>query len=179
MRIAVVGSGIAGLTCAHVLGEQHDITLFEADERLGGHANTVEVDDPEAGALGVDTGFIVHNDRNYPNFQRLLAELGVAAQDTEMSFAVTDRTSGFSYRATNLNTLFAKRSNIVNPTMWRMLIDIFRDGVARYGDRAQSDDIIRRLEEATGLDITAPGFPAEMVDDEPEEPGYEVVARQV
>jgi len=126
MRIAVVGSGVAGLTCAHVLGKAHDVTLFEADDRLGGHANTVEVEDPEAGPLGVDTGFIVHNDRNYPNFQRLLAELGVAAQDTEMSFAVTDRTSGFSYRATNPNTLFAKRSNIVNPTMWRMLADIVR-----------------------------------------------------
>ncbi|MEM9611429.1 MAG: FAD-dependent oxidoreductase [Actinomycetota bacterium] len=126
MRIAVVGSGVAGLTCAHVLGRHHDVTLFEADDRLGGHANTVEVVDPQAGPLGVDTGFIVHNDRNYPNFQRLLGELGVAAQDTEMSFAVTDRSSGFSYRATNLNTLFAKRSNLVNPTMWRMLVDIVR-----------------------------------------------------
>lgn len=125
-RIAVVGSGVAGMTCAHVLGAQHEVTLFEADERLGGHANTVDVEDPTAGTLGVDTGFIVHNDRNYPNFQRLLTELDVSAQDTEMSFAVTDRTSGFSYRATNPNTLFAKRSNIVNPTMWRMLADIIR-----------------------------------------------------
>ncbi len=126
MRVAIIGSGVAGLTCAHVVGRRHDVTLFEADDRLGGHANTVDVDDPEAGPLAVDTGFIVHNDRNYPNFQRLLAELGVTAQDTEMSFAVTDRTSGFSYRATNPNTLFAKRANLVNPTMWRMLADIVR-----------------------------------------------------
>ncbi|MEL7158193.1 MAG: FAD-dependent oxidoreductase [Actinomycetota bacterium] len=126
MRIAVVGSGVAGLTCAHSLDEAHEVVLFEADRRLGGHANTVEVEDPTAGAIGVDTGFIVHNDRNYPNFQRLLAELGVASQDTEMSFAVTDRPTGFSYRATNPNTLFADRRNLVNPTMWRMLVDIVR-----------------------------------------------------
>ena len=82
----MIGSGISGLACAHVLGPHHDVVVFEADHRLGGHANTVDVDDPVAGRLAVDTGFIVHNDRNYPNLVRLFSELGVATVDTEMSF---------------------------------------------------------------------------------------------
>ncbi len=130
-RVAIVGSGVAGLVCAHVLGPHHDVTVFEADSRLGGHANTVDVDDPEAGTIGVDTGFIVHNDRNYPNLVRLFAELGVATLDTEMSFGVIDRdlaspTHGLTYRATSPNTLFADRRNLVRPAMWRMLTDIRR-----------------------------------------------------
>jgi uncharacterized protein len=130
-RIAVIGSGISGLTCAHVLGPHHDVVLFEADCRLGGHSNTVDVDDPVAGRLAVDTGFIVHNDRNYPNLTRLFRELDITTVNTEMSFAVTDRdptspTAGFSYRASNLRTLFADRRNMVNPAMWRMLRDIAR-----------------------------------------------------
>ncbi len=131
LRVAVVGSGISGLTCAHVLGPHHDVTLFEADDRLGGHTNTVVVDDPDVGELGVDTGFIVHNDRNYPNLVRLFEELGVETADTEMSFGVTDcdpasPTSGFTYRATNLNSIFADRRNLTNPAMWAMLRDIVR-----------------------------------------------------
>lgn len=131
MRIAIVGSGVAGLTCAHRLGPDHDVTLYEADDRLGGHANTVIVEDPEIGPISVDTGFIVHNDSNYPNLTALFYELDVHVQDAEMSFAVTDRDfhgSGqlFTYRATNIKTLFADRRNIVRPAMWRMLADIVR-----------------------------------------------------
>ncbi len=126
MKIAIVGSGIAGLTCAHVLGPDHDVTLFEADTRLGGHSNTVTVHDPVAGKLGVDTGFIVHNDHNYPNLQRLFGELGVETVDTEMSFGVADQATGFAYRATNLNTLLADRRNLIRPQMYRMLFDIAR-----------------------------------------------------
>ncbi len=146
MKIAIVGTGIAGLTCAHVLGRRLDpgvdeIVVFEAADRLGGHANTVVVDDPEVGPLAIDTGFIVHNDRNYPNLVRLFDELGVPVQDTEMSFAVTDRTTGFQYRATNLNTLFADRTNLVRPTMWRMLVDIarFYRNAKRYLDAGRRD----------------------------------------
>ncbi len=131
MRIAIVGSGIAGLAAAHTLGPDHDVVLYEAADRLGGHANTVTVDDAEVGPIGVDTGFIVHNDRNYPNLVRLFDELAVPVRDTEMSFGVIDRgpgspTEGFSYRATNLDTLFADRSNLWNRSMWRMLADIVR-----------------------------------------------------
>ena len=126
MKIAIVGSGIAGLTCAHVLGPDHDVTLFESADRLGGHSNTVSVQDPIAGEVGVDTGFIVHNDRNYPNLQRLFSELGVTTVDTEMSFGVADEASGFAYRATTLNTLLADRRNLFRPQMYRMLFDIAR-----------------------------------------------------
>lgn len=114
-----------------MLGPHRDVTVFEADGRLGGHANTVTVDDPVAGPLSVDTGFIVHNDRNYPNLTRLLAELSTPVQDTEMSFSVTDRNfegkgAAFTYRATNLQTMFADRRNLTRPAMWRMLADIVR-----------------------------------------------------
>ncbi|HEY4608061.1 MAG TPA: NAD(P)-binding protein, partial [Ilumatobacteraceae bacterium] len=84
-RIAVIGSGISGLACAHVLGPHHEVVLYEADRRLGGHTNTLDVDDPVAGRLAVDTGFIVHNEPNYPNLVRLFRELGVATVDTDMS----------------------------------------------------------------------------------------------
>ncbi len=151
-RVAIVGSGVAGLTCAHVLGPHHDVTLFEADRRLGGHANTVTVDDPLAGELRIDTGFIVHNDRNYPNLVKLLSELGVATTDTEMSFGVTDRdptsrTHGLTYRATSPNTLFADRRNLAQPAMWRMLRDIrrfYRDANAYLDatdDHQANDDV--------------------------------------
>jgi predicted NAD/FAD-binding protein len=138
VRLAIVGSGVAGLACAHLLDAAHDVVLFEADDRLGGHANTVDVTDPDAGSLAVDTGFIVHNDRNYPHLQRLLAELGVTTIDSEMSFAVTDRASGFAYRATNLNSLLADRSNLTNPRLWRMVADIVR--FQRAGRRLLAQD---------------------------------------
>ena len=126
MKIAIIGSGISGLACAHVLGPHHDVTIFEARDRLGGHSNTVTVDDPAAGEVGIDTGFIVHNDQNYPNIERLFADLGVEPIDTEMSFGVADEATGFFYRATNLDTIFADRRNLKNPTMYKMLADIFR-----------------------------------------------------
>ncbi len=148
MRIAVIGSGISGLGCAHVLGSHHDVVLFEADDRLGGHSNTVEVEDPMAGPLGVDTGFIVHNDRNYPNLIRLFDELGIMTVESEMSFAVTDRATNLCYRATNPNTLFADRWRILDPAMWRMLYDIAR--FYRQG---------RRLLAEVGPDMDPAGSP--------------------
>ncbi len=125
-RVAIVGSGIAGLTCAHLLGPHREVVLYESAERLGGHANTVDVDDPGGPTLGVDTGFIVHNRENYPGFTKLIDELDVATQPTEMSFAVTDRRQRLSYRATSPNTLFADRRNLVRREMWKMLYDIRR-----------------------------------------------------
>lgn len=125
-RIAIIGSGIAGLTCAHVLGDRVEAVLYESDDRLGGHANTVDVDDPDGSALAIDTGFIVHNRRNYPNFCRLLDELDIDTQPSEMSFSVTDRERNLTYRATNPSTIFADRRNLGRPAMWRMLADIVR-----------------------------------------------------
>jgi uncharacterized protein len=138
MRLAIIGSGVSGLACAYLLGPLHEVVLFEADSRLGGHANTVDVEDPAAGTLAIDTGFIVHNDRNYPNLERLLAQLGVATIDSEMSFAVTDRATGFCYRATNLDTLLADRRNALDPRLWRMVVDIIR--FQRAGRRFLADN---------------------------------------
>ena len=125
MKVAIAGGGIAGLVIAWTLRGQADFTLFEANDYPGGHTHTVDVEQDGA-RYAVDTGFIVHNDRNYPNLVRLFEELGVPTIDTEMSFGVTDRdpgspTNGFTYRATSPNTVFADRTNIVRPSMWRML----------------------------------------------------------
>ena len=96
MKIAIVGTGISGLVAAHHLHREHEIVVYEAAARLGGHTHTVPVEDPR-GARWIDTGFIVFNDRNYPNFEALLAELGVASQPSHMSFSVSDGRGGFEY----------------------------------------------------------------------------------
>ncbi len=124
MRIAIVGGGIAGLTCAHLLHRRHEITLFEAAERLGGHTNTVRVDLPDE-THHVDTGFIVHNDRNYPGFERLLEQLDVATKPSNMSFSVSDG-EGFEYNGSSANGLFACRSHLVKPSFHRMVADLLR-----------------------------------------------------
>ncbi|HET8754506.1 MAG TPA: FAD-dependent oxidoreductase [Solirubrobacteraceae bacterium] len=124
MRVAIVGAGVSGLTCAHVLHRRHEITLFEAERRLGGHTNTVRVDLADE-THHVDTGFIVHNDRNYPRFTRLLRELGIATQPSEMSFSVSDGGT-FEYNGASPNGLFACRSHLVRPSFHRMLRDLLR-----------------------------------------------------
>jgi predicted NAD/FAD-binding protein len=123
MRIAVVGGGVSGLVAAHLLHPDHDVTVFEAGSYAGGHTNTVAVE-TDAGPLGVDTGFIVFNDRNYPRFEALLAELGVASQPSDMSFGVSD--GDFEYASTSPNGLFAKRSHLVSPAFQRMIADVPR-----------------------------------------------------
>ena len=125
MRIAVVGSGIAGLSAAWLLSRVHEVVLFEANDYLGGHTDThrVEVDGQ---ALQVDTGFIVHNPAHYPLLTRLFDELGVASQPTTMSFSVQDAASGLEYNATTLDTLFCQRRNLVSPRFWGMLRDLAR-----------------------------------------------------
>ena len=125
MRIAIIGSGIAGLTTAHLLHARHDITVFEAGNHVGGHVHTHDVE--LAGRqYAVDTGFIVHNGRTYPNFIGLLNELAVQCQDSDMGFSVSCSRSGLEYSGSNLNTLFAQRRNMVRPGFWRMLADILR-----------------------------------------------------
>jgi predicted NAD/FAD-binding protein len=124
-RIAVVGSGVAGLVAAYVLSRRHEVTLFEAADRLGGHTNTVDV---ELGGRrwAVDTGFIVHNRRNYPYFVRLLELLGVESQTSTMSLSVRDERHDLEWSGSNLDTLFAQRRNLVNPRMWSMLREVLR-----------------------------------------------------
>ena len=117
MKIAIVGTGISGLVCAHLLHPHHDITVFEAADRSVATPTPCDVELPDdaggpAETHDVDTGFIVYNDRNYPNFVRLLDQLGVATQPSEMSFSVSDPRIGLEYRGTNLNTLFAQRTNL-------------------------------------------------------------------
>lgn len=123
--MAVVGSGIAGLSAAWLLSQRHRVTLFEADSRPGGHSNTVEV------ALGgrsipVDTGFIVYNESAYPNLTALFAHLGVATQPSEMSFAVSLDHGALEYAGTDLRGLFAQRRNLVSLRFWSMLRDLVR-----------------------------------------------------
>ncbi len=125
MRIAVVGAGVSGLVAAHLLHPEHDVTVFEAGSYAGGHANTVTVETDHA-RHEVDTGFIVFNDRNYPRFERLLAELGVPVQPSDMSFGVTDATGDFEYASTSPSGLFAKRSHLASPSFHRMIADVPR-----------------------------------------------------
>ncbi|XLX41481.1 NAD(P)/FAD-dependent oxidoreductase [Ectopseudomonas mendocina] len=125
MKIAIVGSGIAGLTCAYLLNRQHDIQVFEASDWIGGHTHTVDVE-VQGRSYAIDTGFIVFNDWTYPNFIRLLEQIGVGFKPTEMSFSVSDPASGVEYNGHDLNTLFAQRSNLLSPAFWGMLRDILR-----------------------------------------------------
>lgn len=125
MRIAVVGAGIAGLGAAWLLKGRHEVTIFERNGRLGGHSNTIEVDSGGA-ALGVDTGFVVYNERNYPHLTRLFRHLGVETQPTDMSFAASVDDGRVEYAGSDLNTLFAQRANLVSPAYWGMLRDVLR-----------------------------------------------------
>jgi uncharacterized protein len=126
-RAAVVGSGVAGLTAAYVLQQRYDVTLFEGDDRLGGHAHTHEVHRPAGGTVRVDTGFIVHNERTYPTLLRLFAELGVATRESEMSMSVRCRGCGLEYAgARKLRGLFADPRNLSRSGYLRMLGEVAR-----------------------------------------------------
>lgn len=125
MRIAVVGSGISGLASAWLLGREHDVTLFEAHDYLGGHTHThaIQLDGRE---YAVDTGFIVFNPPHYPLLQKMFDSLGVASQPTTMSFALSNARSGLEYNATDLGGLFCQRRNLLSPRFLRMLREIVR-----------------------------------------------------
>ena len=125
MKIAVIGSGVAGLTAAWRLHRDHEITVFEAADYIGGHTATVDVE-YHGRSYAIDTGFIVFNDWTYPNFIALLDELGVAWQWSNMSFSLRCEATGLEYNGTSINSLFAQRSNIVRPSFLRMIWDILR-----------------------------------------------------
>ncbi|HCK6979271.1 TPA: FAD-dependent oxidoreductase [Klebsiella oxytoca] len=125
MKIAIIGSGIAGLTCAWRLAAQHQVTLFEAASTPGGHTATVDIATPQ-GTWAIDTGFIVYNDRTYPHFIGLLSELGIRGQKTQMSFSVHNPQSGLEYNGHSLSSLFAQRRNLLKPAFWGLLREIVR-----------------------------------------------------
>ncbi|MFT4088609.1 MAG: FAD-dependent oxidoreductase [Gordonia sp. (in: high G+C Gram-positive bacteria)] len=125
--VAVVGSGVAGLTAAHLLARRHPVTLFEADGRLGGHAHTHDVPLPDGRVVPVDTGFIVHNDRTYPTLLRLFGELGVATRETDMSMSVRSEITGLEYAgALGLRGLFPQWRTLRHPRYVRMLGEVVR-----------------------------------------------------
>lgn len=125
LDIAVIGSGIAGLSAAWLLSQRHQVTVYEADDRLGGHSNTARVESP-VGTLGVDTGFIVYNEKTYPNLTALFDHLGVPTEASDMSFAVSKHEGGFEYAGRDLAGLFAQPSNAFRPRFWSMIRDLLR-----------------------------------------------------
>ena len=125
MRIAVIGSGISGNSAASVLSARHDVVLYEKRLRPGGHSATVDID-YDGKPLSVDTGFIVYNELNYPNFTKMLDHLGVASEESDMSFALSADGGRCEWSGQNLDTIFAQRSNMLNPQFLMMLRQIFR-----------------------------------------------------
>jgi predicted NAD/FAD-binding protein len=121
MKIAIIGTGVSGLVAAHRLAREHELVVYEASDRIGGHTHTVPVQ-ADGGTVWVDTGFIVFNDRNYPNFEALLSELGVASQPSHMSFSVSDGRGGFEYAGTPWG-LFARPAHLLSPSFLGMLRD--------------------------------------------------------
>ena len=124
-NIAIVGTGISGLTCGHLLSESHQVTVFEANDYIGGHTATVDIEH-QGQTYAIDTGFIVFNDRTYPRFERLLKRLKVTTLPTEMSFSVHNALTGLEYNGNNLGSLFAQKRNLLNPRFWAFLREILR-----------------------------------------------------
>ena len=156
-RIAIIGSGVSGLTCAHYLAEQHAVTVFEANDYIGGHVNTIDValQDGKKGAdkvetSAIDTGFIVFNERTYPNFFRLLDDLQVPFQATDMSFSVKNSARNFEYNGHTLNTLLSQRKNVLSPKFWQFITDILQFNKHIRTLRAQFD-----AARAKGDDVSA------------------------
>jgi uncharacterized protein len=157
-RVAVVGSGVSGLTAAYVLQRVYDVALYETDNRLGGHAHTHDVVTPDSGAIPIDTGFIVHNTRTYPQLLRLFGELGVATQPTEMSMSIKCDGCGLEYAgAKGVGGLFAQPRSLARPAYLRMLLEVKR--FHRHARRvlATGDDTV------TLADFLADGYSAYFV----------------
>lgn len=140
LKIAVIGSGISGLSCAWALSQRHDVTLFECDDRIGGHSNTVDVQQTLGGTVKVDTGFIVHNPQTYPNFVALLAYLDAGYEETEMSFSVSNATGGYEYSGHSVWHLLGKAAQWASPKQWRLLYDLTR--FYRTAQNVRVDDAV-------------------------------------
>ena len=125
MKIAIIGSGISGLVCAHLLHKDFDLAIFEANDYIGGHTHTINVS-LDQHSYAVDTGFIVFNRATYPNFCKLIDTLGVDSQKTSMNFSVHCDKTGLEYGSESAATLFAQSKNILSPSYWRMVLEIFQ-----------------------------------------------------
>jgi predicted NAD/FAD-binding protein len=125
MRVAVIGTGISGMTSAYLLSEDHEVVVYEANNYVGGHTNTVNVS-LNGDQYAVDTGFIVFNEKTYPNFVKLMRRLGVEWQDSQMSFSVQCEKTGVEFSPSTLNSLFIQRRNLIRPSFYRMLWDVMR-----------------------------------------------------
>ena len=143
MNIAVIGTGISGLVAAYLLSREHEITLFEANDYIGGHTHTVDVP-RERGTVAVDTGFIVFNAKTYPNFIKLMQTLGVAWQPSDMSFSVQCERTGLTFCPSSLDALFAQRRNLLRPSFYLMLWDAVRF-------RRETPALLDRSDDRTGL----------------------------
>jgi predicted NAD/FAD-binding protein len=142
--VAVIGSGVSGLTAAHLLQRTHRVTLIEADDRPGGHAHTHTVADPDGRTHAIDTGFIVHNDRTYPLLRRLFTELGIERHPTEMSMSIVDESTGLEYAGgRGAAGVFAQTGRVVDVRFWRLLAQVKRFHVvaARFIETSGDDDL--------------------------------------
>ena len=151
-RVAIIGSGIAGLGCAHFLQTRVDLTIYEASPRIGGHTHTITVD--EGGkSVPIDTGFMVFNHETYPNLTRLFRELGVETKKTDMSFSVQHAPTGLEFNGGSLNLLFGQRRNLLRPRHWRLLTAINRfntEAVPALTDPRWEDMTLQEYVEARG-----------------------------
>ncbi|MEV5966271.1 FAD-dependent oxidoreductase [Kribbella sp. NPDC051952] len=142
--VAVVGAGVSGLTAAYLLARQYDVTLYEAEPRLGGHAHTHDVTDPDGRPLAIDTGFIVHNARTYPLLRRLFTELGVRTQPTEMSMSISDPSTGLEFAGgRGMTGIFAQGRRLSDPRFLKLLTEVrrFHRRAAAYVERTGDSDL--------------------------------------
>lgn len=159
MKIAVVGGGIGGISTAWLLSQENEVDIYEADDRLGGHTCTIDVD-CGSGPFPIDTGFQVFNRRTYPNLTRFFQHLGIEAADADMSFSVQVRDAGIEWKGTNLDTVFAQRKNLTNPKFLRMIADVLR--LSHSADRLLADPTVAEL--TLGELMRREGFSAAFTD---------------
>lgn len=155
-KIAIVGGGISGMTAAWLLGRDHDVTLFEGNDYLGGHTHTHSIES-DGKTWPVDTGFIVFNNKTYPNFLKILGKLGVEARPTTMSFSVKSEKDDLEYNGTSMNSLFAQRRNLVRPMFWRMI-----RGIMSFNDECKKMLGLPATDETLGRFLARMNFPNEL-----------------